>query len=91
MRSRLLWLAGALGILWLVRRLRRRRAVEEGPDPADELRRKLDESRAAEDEPSEAPPEEAAPAEDLDERRRQAHDRGRSALDQMQDPGSSPD
>jgi hypothetical protein len=81
-RSRLAWL---LGIAGLVAFLRRRRApqpaLEPGPDErALELRRVLDESR--EDEP--APAEQAAPGpEPLEDRRRQVHDAGRAAIDEI--------
>jgi hypothetical protein len=58
-----------------------------GPaDPAAELRRKLDETL------SEPPAEERAPAPpaaaELDERRRQVHDAGRAAVDEMRGPAT---
>ena len=55
--------------------------VGTGTDPADELRQKLDETRArSEPDPS------RAPEGDLDARRREVHERGRSAVDEMQLP-----
>jgi hypothetical protein len=64
----------------LVRRRRARSAAPEATDPrALELRRKLDDARAAE--PSAAPA--AAAPTDLDARRQDVHDRGRAALDRM--------
>jgi hypothetical protein len=86
MRRRLAWLLAALGIVALVRRLRRKgEPAEPAPtavadeDPANELRRKLEESRS-DDEPAQAP--EAAAA-TVEERRADVHDQGRAALDEM--------
>lgn len=75
-----------LGVVALVRRLRRRGGVGVEPapeappadDPADELRRKLAESRPV-DEP-EAPSEAEST---VDERRADVHAEGRAALDEM--------
>jgi hypothetical protein len=52
-------------------------------DPADELRRKLDETRAAAlvDEDGGD-----SPVADLDARRREVHDRARAAVDEMRGP-----
>jgi hypothetical protein len=78
-RSRLAWLIGLAGLLALLRRLRPRPAeLASAPDPAAELRRKLDATREETPVP-EAPP----PADDLDARRRQVHDAGRAAVDEM--------
>ena len=52
--------------------------TEEQDDRADELRAKLAETRAVEDEPSPAEPPEA-----VEDRRRRVHEEGRSALDEM--------
>jgi hypothetical protein len=82
MRRFLAWLACGAGALLFWRRLRRRRPeVAPAPDPAEELRRKLDESRVppATPEPEPAAAEPAGP----DERRREVHDRARSAIDRM--------
>jgi hypothetical protein len=51
-------------------------------DPAEELRRKLDETRGRSDGTTE-------PATDLDDRRQDVHDRARAAADEMR--GSNPD
>jgi hypothetical protein len=79
--------AGALfAFRW---RLRRRRGAEPAvEDPVEELKRKLEESRAAEPAsesvPEPAPPPAApAPAAELDERRREVHERGRASIDRM--------
>jgi hypothetical protein len=76
-------LAGLLGIAWL---RRRRPAVEPPPaaDRAEELRTKLAQVREAD----EARPEDTAPsgggaAPDVEERRREVHDRARAAIDEM--------
>ena len=87
----LTWLLVSLGIAALIRRLRRSsRPVESAPagedaaepaaddDPADELRRKLADSRA-EDEPAAVP----APPVTVEERRSEIHGQGRSALEEM--------
>lgn len=79
---RLLALLAGLG---LVRALLRRRWAEpppELPDPrADELRRKLDESRELVGEQEDLSSGETPV--DADERRREVHDRGRAAIDEM--------
>lgn len=77
-RRMLAWLAGGAGLAVVLYRRARRRPAEQAPDPAEELRRKLDKSRA-DAEPAltvERPP-------DLDERRRDVHERGRAAIDAM--------
>jgi hypothetical protein len=100
MRNRLAWIAGAAGVgaLAAYRALRRRPAepiVDAGPDPrAEELRRKLDESRPLveereEFESAETRVDEAEPAPALDERRRSVHERGRAAADEMRWPRGS--
>ncbi len=89
-RRAIAWLAGAAGLgVVLYRRLRRRPPEPEAAaGPAEELRRKLDESRAAPSEPvapepEPAPPEPAEPS--VAERRRGVHERGRAAIDAMRD------
>jgi hypothetical protein len=70
--------------------------VETGPDPrAEELRRKLAESRAVVDErerfeAGETPVDEVEPAQsDLDARRRRVHEDARSVVEQMRrDPSA---
>jgi hypothetical protein len=95
-RSRLAWFLGAIGVAWLIARLRRRRqpaATPPAEGQADELRKTLEESRAAADQieaqPA-APPEtpEAAGASDVETRRQDVHDRGRAAVDEMNPPSS---
>ncbi len=94
MRRLLTWLVVSLGIAALIRRLRRSsRPVESAPvaeeaaapaaedDPADELRRKLAESRA-EDEPAAVSPQPVT----VEERRAEIHGQGRSALEEMREP-----
>ena len=93
MRRLLAWLTCAAGAAWIVRRFRRN-APEQAIDPAEDLRRKLEESRA--DEPPTAatagsaePGEVDAPS--LDERRRAVHDRGRAAIDEMRGEAADQD
>jgi hypothetical protein len=64
---------GGLGLAAL---LRRRRATPVESSPADELRSKLAESRAAEE-------PEAGPEGDLDARRREVHEKARQSLDEL--------
>jgi hypothetical protein len=93
MRRFVTWIGCLLGALWIFRWFRRGSSPEPTADPAEELRRKLDESRADEQasaEPPTAEPE--APEAGLDERRRAVHDRGRAAIDDMRArPGDSED
>jgi hypothetical protein len=84
------WLGGAIGVAGAAayRALRRRPAPVPAADPrADELRQRLDESRALVDEreefeSAETPVDQAEPA-DVADRRRAVHERGRAAADQM--------
>ncbi len=74
------------GLVALVVYLLRRRpvpaaGVEHDVDPAEELRRKLDEARGR------AEPETAELSDDLDTRRREVHERARASADEMR--GSS--
>jgi hypothetical protein len=87
MRRFLAWLACGTGAAFVFRwRLRRRRPSEAAPDPAEELKRKLQESRAEEPGTQAAEPEE--PRTGVDERRRLVHERGRAAVDEMRDRGA---
>jgi hypothetical protein len=88
MRRLLTWALVTLGIAALVRKLRRRGHPPAGvaeeqatEDPADELRRKLAETR----EPDVSPPspESSTPDASVEERRAQVHDHGRATLDEM--------
>ena len=103
MRGRLARLVWILGLLLLYRRLRPRHSPFETPpaarDPrAEELRRKLDESRSivAERErfeSAETPVDRASRGGDLEDRRREIHERGNAAIDQMRGaraPGQPP-
>ncbi len=79
-------LAAGAGALLLFRRrlLRRRKPGAQAPDPAEELKRKLDESRAVPAEPEPAAEPHPEPSrESLADRRRQVHERGRGAIDRM--------
>jgi hypothetical protein len=91
MRNRLAWTAGVLGAAGVAYRALRRRGNDPErtpPDPrADELRRKLDESKPLvaerdEFEGAETTIDEAEPS-SVDEKRASAHERGRAAVDEM--------
>ena len=93
MRGRVAILLGGLGVAgaFVARALRRSRAAETRVEPtdsrADELRRKLDESRALveerdEFEEAELPVDRAEPA-DPDARRSRVHEEGRAAAERM--------
>jgi hypothetical protein len=88
MRRLLAWIAcGAGALFFFRRRLLRRKPEAAGSDPAEELRRKLDETRA--EEPATPPAaDEAEPAAGLDERRSDVHERGRAAIDRMRGDSS---
>ena len=83
MWRRLLLLTGLAAFVAYV--LRRgpptRRGATPDVDPADELRRKLDEARSKEPEPVEL-------TDDLDARRREVHDRARASAEEMRGSGS---
>ena len=89
MRRRLLWLIALAGLcwLWLRRGARRPQPVVDIPlarDPAEELRRKLDETKGRVDaaaQESASGSEQAA--EELDAKRREVYDRAESAADEM--------
>jgi hypothetical protein len=87
------WTAGLVGIAALARLLARRQARSAAApppavDPAQELRRKLDESRA--EEIAGVPPTSAGPAaptepkETIDERRARVHAKAQEALEAME-------
>jgi hypothetical protein len=101
MKRRLFWMLAIGGAiwLWLRRGARRPEPVVDVPatvdpagsgsvgDPAEELRRKLDETKGRDEDAGEvsgvddpAPP---ASVEELDAKRREVHDRARAAADEM--------
>lgn len=87
MRRGLAWLAGALGLAALLRALKHRHDepadVSPAPDPAEELRAAIAETRdEAEEDPAGEP---MAPA-SLEERRRAVHERAQEAIDAMREP-----
>jgi len=97
MKRALAWFAGLVGIAalgrWLARRSRRAKEAPEpvaaaaettAAEPAEELRRKLAETR----EPAEAPATAAEP-ESLDERRERVHAKAREAIEAMADDGQA--
>jgi hypothetical protein len=93
MRRLITWIVVTLGIAAIVKRLRRRgqpeelAPVAEDEDPADELRRKLAESRTEEGADTGEP---AAPSDlGVDARRANVHDEGRATLDEMREPDES--
>jgi hypothetical protein len=89
-RSRLAWFLGAIGVAGLIAYLRRQRMPEPSELPeasADELRKTLEQTRQTADqlgEPGAAPEE--TDAGELEGRRQDVHERGRSALDEMSPP-----
>ena len=82
MRRFLTWLGVAAGAMMIFKWRFRRRRPEPAPavDPADELKRKLAETRV-EEPAAESEPEELS--ESLAERRRAVHDKARAAIDDM--------
>jgi hypothetical protein len=96
MKARTAWLAGAAGAAVAAWR-RFRRAPEPEAEPAadtraEELRQKLEESRAVVEEQHEeaAAPERPIDEADVGERRQAVHERARAAADEMGDSGSGP-
>jgi len=88
MRRLLKWLLITLGIAAIVRKLRARRRTDElsaegaaAGDPADELRRKLAETR--EPEPPSSPIGDTTTQESVEDRRASVHDEGHAAIDEM--------
>ena len=92
MRKLLTWIVVTVGIAALARKLRQRNVIDEPQvdepqpapevdDPADELRRKLADTREGESSGGEA----AVTAEaTIEERRSDVHEQGRAAIDEMQ-------
>jgi hypothetical protein len=95
MRARIAWLAGAAGAGVAVYRKLRRSPVPTEDPRAEELRRKLDESRTIveereEFEAAETPVDSVTgPEAEVEDRRKAVHERGRAAADEMR--GNSPD
>ena len=90
MRGRTAWIAGALGAAGVAYRALRRRPNPAADPRADELRRKLDESKQvvddrAEFESGETPVDQAEVS--LDDKRAAVHERGQAAAREMR--GSS--
>jgi hypothetical protein len=87
-------MTGIVGIAALARLLHRRRHAAEpavetpAADPAEELRRALDEQRDVEPEPVAAPAADE-PEPSPDERRADVHARGESAIARMREGGDS--
>ena len=98
MRKALTWLAGAVGLAALLRHRSRRNAPSTvstapppvGPDPADELRRKLA-GQQADEEPGDAGETEVTEDPDatdstaLEGRRARVHAQAQAAIDSMRD------
>jgi hypothetical protein len=92
----LAWLGLAAGALafWRWRLRRRQAAPPAAVDPAEELKQKLAESRAAEPDSPAAEPQpepEPAPGAPLEDRRRAVHDRARASIDEMRGRGNPPE
>lgn len=92
-RARIAWLAGAVGVAGAAayRALRRQESPAEDPR-AEELRRKLDESRTIveereEFEAAETPVDEVPEPAEVEDRRKAVHERGRAAADEMRGSG----
>ncbi|HVH52447.1 MAG TPA: hypothetical protein VM690_09905 [Gaiellaceae bacterium] len=85
MKRLLAWIAGGLGAATAYRALRKR--PEPAADPAEELRAKLAEMKTGSD-PAGSDP--AVPP-DVDERRREVHEQGRAAIDELRGDGAAPE
>ena len=83
MLKRLLLITGLAALIgyFLRRRLVPAAGVEPDVDPAEELRRKLDEARGRDEPEPELP-------DDLDARRREVHERARASADEMRGSAS---
>ena len=71
---------------WFFRRLRKAQPAPAQPDPAEELKQKLAESRTGEAAPPPEPDPEPEQTMGIEERRRAVHERAQAAIDQMRDP-----
>ena len=85
MRNRSAWVAGALAAAGVVYRALRRQPQQAADPRADELRRKLDESKPIVEEREEFEAGETAVDEDqtLEEKRAAVHERGHAAVRDM--------
>jgi flagellar biosynthesis/type III secretory pathway M-ring protein FliF/YscJ len=84
MSKRLLVLVAFAAVLGVILRRRRRAAASlAAPDPAHELRRKLDEARELETPAATVLDDAPDLTEDLEARRRSVHERGRQAAEEM--------
>jgi hypothetical protein len=94
-RNRAAWIAGALGAAGVAYRALRRKPKAAADPRAEELRRKLDESKPLVDEREEFEVGETtvdeAEAPTLDEKRAAVHERGQSAVREMRDSPKSED
>jgi hypothetical protein len=94
-RNRAAWIAGALGAAGVAYRALRGKPKAAADPRADELRRKLDESKPLVDEREEFEAGETtvddAEAPTLDEKRAAVHERGQSAVRDMRDSPKSED
>jgi len=90
---RLLALLGVFALAWAWLKHRGKPEAPAEVDPrADELRRRLDESRAlAEEEPAADDFTSGETPVDADDRRRDVHARGREAIDEMRGESAEPD
>jgi hypothetical protein len=89
----LAWLAGALGVAGLAKALRQRPqpVPEAGPDPrAEELRRRLEESKPLAEEPGDdaETPVDEAPDPPPARTREDVHAKARAAIDEMKRSGA---
>lgn len=91
MRRGLVWLGGALGLVALLRLLRRpgTAPVRTGVDPAKELRARLEQAREAADDRDEFDAAEGQPVDEveqprsIEERRQAIHEKAQQALGEM--------
>jgi hypothetical protein len=83
-RRPLAWLLGAVALLGFLHRRREPEPVSDDLDPrAEELRRKLADSRATEVEEEPEPGSVPAPPDDPESRRREVHESANETLEQM--------
>jgi hypothetical protein len=89
-RNRAAWLAGALGTAGVVYRALRRQPKQAADPRADELRRKLDESKVIVEEREEFETGETAvdEAQTLEEKRAAVHERGQATVRDMRGSNS---